>query len=303
MMIGFGKPEILVPAVLSALGGGDQIEGVWAQDEVTVEEAMMLANLRENIGEQGIKLYLNDSKTLLPTKQLPFDPKTSTPDIYTVFRKKVEGLGLGMDGGMLVEPLKTATWSKSGTDIKEIKISIGKEGRSLKPFPKISTENIQLEEGQGGFLSQNDKNNDLDTLYSELVKPLLSNPPIAGWSDAVTGEKIPPLHQHSALPFTGGEEAGLSRLEDYVGDGNDGGGKARTYKATRNGLIGEAFSTKFSAWFSLGTLSPRETGWRVGHLLENVGRNKDEWNNVYCRSCDHLAPTPSYTTIDNKKCK
>jgi deoxyribodipyrimidine photo-lyase len=59
----------------------------------------------------------------------------------------------------------------------------------------------------------------------------------------------------TALPTQGGgETAALARLHDYA--------VARhligRYDDTRNQLLGEAFSTKFSAWLANGSLSPRQ---------------------------------------------
>lgn len=57
----------------------------------------------------------------------------------------------------------------------------------------------------------------------------------------------------AVLPFTGGEIAGIARLEDYIWSGD----RLRTYKETRNGMLGPDYSSKFSPWLSLGCLSPR----------------------------------------------
>ena len=57
----------------------------------------------------------------------------------------------------------------------------------------------------------------------------------------------------SAFPFAGGESAGLRRLKGYLW-GTD---CVAEYKETRNGLLGENYSTKFSPWLANGTLSPR----------------------------------------------
>ena len=65
----------------------------------------------------------------------------------------------------------------------------------------------------------------------------------------------PARDSRSALPaLGGGETAGLARLHDYA--------VARhligRYDDTRNQLLGEAYSTKFSAWLSNGSLSARQ---------------------------------------------
>lgn len=66
----------------------------------------------------------------------------------------------------------------------------------------------------------------------------------------------PAYDRRSALPagLGGGETAALARLHDYaVGRHLIG-----RYDDTRNQLLGEAFSTKFSAWLANGSLSARQ---------------------------------------------
>lgn len=52
--------------------------------------------------------------------------------------------------------------------------------------------------------------------------------------------------------FAGGETAALAHLDRYFARG-----LAHSYKATRNGLTGTDFSTKFSPWLATGALSAR----------------------------------------------
>jgi deoxyribodipyrimidine photo-lyase len=67
---------------------------------------------------------------------------------------------------------------------------------------------------------------------------------------------VPARDPRSALPpgLSGGETAALARLHDYA--------VARhlvgRYDDTRNQMLGEAFSTKFSAWLANGNLSARQ---------------------------------------------
>jgi deoxyribodipyrimidine photo-lyase len=62
-----------------------------------------------------------------------------------------------------------------------------------------------------------------------------------------------PREATSAHPYKGGEKPGQERL-DYVVRSE----VAKNYKDTRNGLIGEDFSTKFSAYLAQGTLTARQ---------------------------------------------
>lgn len=58
----------------------------------------------------------------------------------------------------------------------------------------------------------------------------------------------------AVINFKGGETEGYKRLNMYFFETQ----AISTYKKTRNEMIGENYSTKFSAWLALGCLSPRE---------------------------------------------
>ncbi|KAI3468451.1 hypothetical protein Pfo_025114 [Paulownia fortunei] len=55
------------------------------------------------------------------------------------------------------------------------------------------------------------------------------------------------------MAFSGGESAALSRVHEYFWKKD----LLRTYKVTRNGMLGPDYSTKFSPWLASGSLSPR----------------------------------------------
>ena len=61
------------------------------------------------------------------------------------------------------------------------------------------------------------------------------------------------VDSRSVLSFKGGESEGLKRLKYYLEESH----AIETYKITRNGLVGEGYSTKFSPWLAMGCLSPR----------------------------------------------
>ncbi len=78
----------------------------------------------------------------------------------------------------------------------------------------------------------------------------------------------------SALPFQGGEPAGQARLQDYVWKSD----LLRTYKETRNGLIGPDYSSKFSAWLADGCISPRQVFHEVRRYeSERVANDSTYW--------------------------
>ncbi len=57
----------------------------------------------------------------------------------------------------------------------------------------------------------------------------------------------------AVMSFVGGELRGLERAHDWIHDGDH----LKRYKETRNGLLGEAYSSKFSPWLANGCLSSR----------------------------------------------
>ena len=57
----------------------------------------------------------------------------------------------------------------------------------------------------------------------------------------------------AAVLFKGGETVAVARLERYLWEKD----LIKTYKDTRNGMLGEDYSSKFSAWLAHGCLSPR----------------------------------------------
>ncbi|MEO1237529.1 MAG: DASH family cryptochrome, partial [Planctomycetota bacterium] len=67
------------------------------------------------------------------------------------------------------------------------------------------------------------------------------------------GRAAPEPDDRAVLRFVGGESAGLERLQRWVFADD----RLRRYKETRNGLLGEAYSSKFSPWLATGCLSAR----------------------------------------------
>lgn len=78
------------------------------------------------------------------------------------------------------------------------------------------------------------------------------------------GLELPPFDARSVLRFKGGETEALARLDYYLWKQD----YLKTYKETRNGLLGESYSSKFSPWLSLGCLSPR-------YIYEQVQQYED----------------------------
>ena len=65
----------------------------------------------------------------------------------------------------------------------------------------------------------------------------------------------------AAYPFKGGEINGIGRIDQYLFETH----AIATYKETRNGMIGENYSSKFSPWLALGCISSK----MIYHEIKN----------------------------------
>jgi len=106
---------------------------------------------------------------------------------------------------------------------------------------------------------------DLDDLQEALWRPIQD-----------LQVKDPPNHPKgtkSAHPFVGGETTAHKRLDHLLKSGS-----MTTYKDTRNGMLGEDFSSKFSAWLALGNITARQIH---ASMLEFENGNNDSWKGTH----------------------
>ena len=81
------------------------------------------------------------------------------------------------------------------------------------------------------------------------------------------------IDRRAAIGFNGGETEGYERLNNYFFETQ----AISTYKETRNGMIGENYSTKFSAWLALGCLSPREIFYELKKYEDQFSANESTY--------------------------
>lgn len=67
------------------------------------------------------------------------------------------------------------------------------------------------------------------------------------------GYEVPGNDERGVMDFKGGERQGLGRLQSWMFEHDN----LHRYKQTRNGMLGESYSSKFSPWLANGCLSPR----------------------------------------------
>ncbi len=88
------------------------------------------------------------------------------------------------------------------------------------------------------------------------------------------GLTLPTGDDRAVLRFQGGETAGMARLQQYFWQQD----LLKTYKETRNGMVGADYSSKFSPWLALGCLSPRSIHAAVqNYEQERVQNDSTYW--------------------------
>jgi len=121
---------------------------------------------------------------------------------------------------------------------------------------------------------------DRATVREPLPEPDLPAAPVG----AIGAGSIPSLEDlgvdevasddRAALRFEGGESAGIERLDRYLFAED----RLREYKRTRNGLVGQGFSSKLSPWLNEGCLSPRRVRREVKRYeRERVANDSTYW--------------------------
>lgn len=81
------------------------------------------------------------------------------------------------------------------------------------------------------------------------------------------------IDKKAAIMAKGGESEALKRLRDYFYNDN----ALIHYKKTRNGLLGESYSSKFSLWLWNGCISPRKIYWEVKQFEKKVEKNQSTY--------------------------
>jgi deoxyribodipyrimidine photo-lyase len=81
------------------------------------------------------------------------------------------------------------------------------------------------------------------------------------------------IDSRAAIQFKGGETEAIKRLEHYFFETKS----LSIYKETRNGMVGANYSSKFSAWLALGSISPRYIYQEIRKYESENGANESTY--------------------------
>ena len=81
------------------------------------------------------------------------------------------------------------------------------------------------------------------------------------------------VDERTAFPFKGGESQAKKRIEQYFWKTKN----LSEYKETRNGLVGEDYSSKLSAWLANGSISPKQIYYEVKKYEKEITSNQSTY--------------------------
>ena len=87
------------------------------------------------------------------------------------------------------------------------------------------------------------------------------------------GLEFSAIDSRAAIKFIGGETEAIKRLNHYFSETQF----LSKYKETRNGMVGEDYSSKFSAWLALGCISPRYIYKEIKNYESQFGANESTY--------------------------
>ncbi len=82
-----------------------------------------------------------------------------------------------------------------------------------------------------------------------------------------------PNDRRASYHFEGGEREGLARLNAYLWDSES----INSFKTTRDDILGDRISTKFSPWLAQGCLSPKQIYAELKSFEEKNGKSKSTY--------------------------
>jgi deoxyribodipyrimidine photo-lyase len=146
----------------------------------------------------------------------------------------------------------------------ELLLSLENHPFTAEKMPEVFT--AYRQKAEQVFLSE-------DVLPKPEAIPSPAIPELQLPSLSVFGLSLPPADARSAFPFRAGEEAARQRLRYYGEESR----LLSQYKETRNGLSGTDYSSKFSPWLAMGSLSARMIYREVKRYERQFGANQSTY--------------------------
>jgi len=219
-----------------------------------------LKDLRDRCKEKGGNLLIQIG---LPEEIIPHLIKQHHAT-HLVYQKEIASEELAVEENLEQALMKTQCTSTSiwGKTLYHIDDS---------PFPPSKTPLTSK-----SFRMKLTKNADVRPLI-ETPKRLLTSPTLHEWGTIPLatdlGYTSSEIYEPKQQDYIGGESYGLKRLKQYTFETE----QLTSYRWTRNRSLGMEYSSKFSPWMAVGSLSPRQIYWTVKKYEKEIKKNASTW--------------------------
>ena len=221
-----------------------------------------LGELRRNLLQNNISLFIYVDK---PEHVIP--KMVSNFQIATIFSQKEFTSEENKVDIAIKKQISNTTWVETYDQFLFHPDDI--PYRDFKTIPKVFTE----------FRKQCEKSAKVRkcvSIKTKQIENLVQNETLVPELQSLGFENFC-MHKNSAFPFKGGENQALKRIENYFFDTEN----IAVYKQTRNGLIGESYSSKFSPWLANGSVSARTIFWQLQEFEQQITKNEDTYWMVF----------------------
>ncbi|HKL19162.1 MAG TPA: deoxyribodipyrimidine photo-lyase, partial [Halalkalibaculum sp.] len=209
-------------------------------------------DLRNNLQEIGADLIVRKGK---PEEILP--ALATEHDLDTIYaHKEVTGEELQVENNLEKNAGATIEWCWGATLYHPDDIPY-----DFDSIPKVFT----------SFRKQVEKKSSVRHLQSQPEHVTMIQDVKPGEIPSCTELGVEPqsIDDRAVLDFKGGETEALRRLQNYFWERD----QLKSYKFTRNRLLGADYSSKFSPWLANGSLSPRKIFREVKKYEEQRKKN------------------------------
>ena len=217
-----------------------------------------ITELKNNLQKENITLltYFDDSKVIIPSICEEYNisdiyiQKEWTSEELTIFKDVKNNLNNNIKVTSVYDQFLYHP-EDINIEIKSISNVFSNFRKKVEKYSTIRAESIFTRKDKTNLINNNTVVPSLETLgYKALNK-----------------------NNNSAFPFNGGEKEALNRINFYFSKSK----KLSQYKQTRNGLIGEDYSSKFSPWLANGSLSSKTIYWRIKEYEAEFGANQSTY--------------------------
>ena len=213
LFVALEKPELVIPRLVHPTIPTEVI----VQAEVTSEETNVEKKVEKGLALCGSSLHrMEGGFSLFHPSDIPFEKNCSNlPNLFTTFRNKVE----------------------SHCRVRSMLPTLKKGMLPPSFVPGLP------ESGLAG-----------SDYLPDLTALGFSDEEIQRLQESIAvSEGTCNTHPKGVMSFTGGEDAALARLQQWMFTDD----RLQHYFDIRNGMLGEGYSTKLSPWLSAGCISPR----------------------------------------------